>query len=208
MRVLIVAENLLVRAGLAALVDEMADCDVIGQSTIHELSYGLSYSQPDTLLIDMGWTADQQPIQWSEVVESTLPTLVLVPDDSIAPDVLGMLADVQQYGLLLRDSQTEVIRAGLQAVYYGLVVIDASLSQVVLQRRESLPTPPSDALTPREDEVLQLLAKGLTNKAIAHQLDITDHTVKFHVNAIMSKVGAQSRTEAVVKATQFGWIIL
>ena len=57
-------------------------------------------------------------------------------------------------------------------------------------------------LTPREDEVLQLLAQGMTNKAIAHQLGITDHTVKFHVNAIMTKLNAQSRTDAVIRATR------
>jgi DNA-binding NarL/FixJ family response regulator len=57
-------------------------------------------------------------------------------------------------------------------------------------------------------EVLQLLAEGLANKAIAHRLDISDHTVKFHVNAILSKFGAQSRTEAVVRATRLGLILL
>jgi len=208
MRVLIVAENLLARAGLAALVDEMAGCDVVGQTTTRELSYGLSYAQPDILLVDLGWTADRQPVQLNELVESDLPLIVLIPDDEAASDVLGRLARAENYGLLLRESQPDVIQAGLQAVYHGLVVLDAALSQVAIQRRDAIPISPSDPLTPREDEVLQLLAKGMTNKAIAHQLAITDHTVKFHVNAIMSKLGAQSRTEAVVKATQLGWIIL
>jgi len=63
-------------------------------------------------------------------------------------------------------------------------------------------------LTPREQEVLQLLAEGLPNKAIASQLSISEHTVKFHVNAIMGKLGAQSRTEAVTRATRAGLILL
>ncbi|MBI1880571.1 MAG: response regulator transcription factor, partial [Chloroflexi bacterium] len=63
-------------------------------------------------------------------------------------------------------------------------------------------------LTPRELEVLQLLAEGLPNKAIARRLDISDHTVKFHVNAILSKLSAQSRTDAVVRATRLGLILL
>ena len=70
--------------------------------------------------------------------------------------------------------------------------------------QESPPSP----LTAREHQVLQLLAQGLTNRAIALQLGITQHTVKFHVNAIMSKLDAQSRTEAVVRATQLGMIAL
>jgi DNA-binding NarL/FixJ family response regulator len=56
--------------------------------------------------------------------------------------------------------------------------------------------------------VLHLLAQGLPNKLIARQLGITDHTVKYHVNAIMSKLGAQSRTDAVVRATRAGWLTL
>ena len=63
-------------------------------------------------------------------------------------------------------------------------------------------------LTARENEVLQLLARGMTNKAIALELGITEHTIKFHVNAIMGKLGAQSRTEAVVRASQLGMIVL
>ena len=57
-------------------------------------------------------------------------------------------------------------------------------------------------------EVLALLAEGLPNKTIAHRLNISEHTVKFHVNAIMGKLGAQSRTEAVVRATRLGLILL
>ena len=65
-----------------------------------------------------------------------------------------------------------------------------------------------EELTPRETEVLQLLADGLTNKAIAQRLGISDHTVKFHVNAVLGKLGAQSRTEAVVRASRLGLLQL
>jgi DNA-binding NarL/FixJ family response regulator len=67
---------------------------------------------------------------------------------------------------------------------------------------------PDEPLTPREMEVLQRLAEGLTNKAIAQELGISEHTIKFHVNAIMGKLHAQSRTEAVVRATRLGLILL
>ena len=63
---------------------------------------------------------------------------------------------------------------------------------------------PVEALTPRENEVLQLLAEGLTNQAIAQRLAISEHTVKFHVNAILGKLAAQSRADAVVRATRLG----
>jgi DNA-binding NarL/FixJ family response regulator len=67
---------------------------------------------------------------------------------------------------------------------------------------------PSDPLTPREQEVLQLLAEGLPNKVIAQRLTISEHTVKFHINAILGKLGAQSRTDAVVRATRSGLLLL
>ncbi len=63
-------------------------------------------------------------------------------------------------------------------------------------------------LTPRETQVLQLLAEGLPNKVIASQLEISEHTVKFHINSIMGKLGAQSRTDAVMRATRSGLILL
>ena len=63
-------------------------------------------------------------------------------------------------------------------------------------------------LTPREHEVLGLVAEGLPNKSIADHLSISEHTVRFHVNSIMSKLGAQSRTEAVTRATRLGLLLL
>jgi DNA-binding NarL/FixJ family response regulator len=66
----------------------------------------------------------------------------------------------------------------------------------------------SGELSPRETEVLSLIAEGLANKAVAGRLDISEHTVKFHVNAILGKLGAQSRTEAVTRATRMGLISL
>jgi DNA-binding NarL/FixJ family response regulator len=80
---------------------------------------------------------------------------------------------------------------------------------------EQIPWPPArpdgvplEELTAREMEVLQLLAEGLPNKSIAQRLDISEHTVKFHVNSILRKLEAQSRTEAVVQATRLGLILL
>ena len=67
---------------------------------------------------------------------------------------------------------------------------------------------PAEDLTPRELDVLRLVAEGLPNKEIAHRLDISEHTVKFHVNALLRKLGAHSRTEAVTAATRSGLILL
>jgi DNA-binding NarL/FixJ family response regulator len=110
--------------------------------------------------------------------------------------------------LLLRDASVEKLVAALNSAAQGLVTLDPVFIDALLPPAQPAPTPPVETLTPRELEVLQHLAEGLPNKAIARRLDISEHTVKFHVNAIMSKLGVQSRTEAVVRATQLGLILL
>jgi DNA-binding NarL/FixJ family response regulator len=103
---------------------------------------------------------------------------------------------------------TDKLVAAAQAVANGLVVVEPKLTVSLLPATESDDFIPDEQLTPREMEVLQRLAEGLTNKAIAQELGISEHTVKFHVNAIMGKLQAQSRTEAVVRATRLGLILL
>ena len=91
----------------------------------------------------------------------------------------------------------------------GLVVVDPELARALpvnrLAEEDALVVEP---LTPRELDVLQLLAEGAANKEIARRLEISEHTVKYHVNAILGKLSAQSRTEAVVRATRAGLIML
>jgi DNA-binding NarL/FixJ family response regulator len=109
---------------------------------------------------------------------------------------------------LLREASATRLQASLQAVSSGLVVCDEALGAALMPTRHADFMPLMDALTPREFEVLRLVAEGLPNKIIAARLHISEHTVKFHVNALMGKLGAQSRTEAVVRATRLGLLLL
>ncbi len=128
-------------------------------------------------------------------------------------------------GMLPRDASAEEIVAAVEAVASGLVVLDrraaASLAAFAAARtpaaRSAAGGPasglealdvPGDPLTPRELEVLQLLAQGLANKTIAARLHVSEHTAKFHVASIMTKLGAASRTEAVTLAARRGLLIL
>ena len=107
---------------------------------------------------------------------------------------IGIAADVRK----LEAQQTCVERILQEWGSLDVLIANAGLGHFA----------PIEDLTPRETEVIQLIAEGMTNKAIAQQLDISAHTVKFHVNAIMNKLAAQSRTEAVVRATRMGLISL
>jgi DNA-binding NarL/FixJ family response regulator len=202
-RVLVVADDPLARAGLGALLAEQPGCTLAGQvAPTADLVDEVSVYQPDVLLWDLGW--DPEPDLLFDFVDVELPVVALLADESLAAE--AWLAGVR--GLLTREVGAEALVAALQAVVQGLAAIDPTLAAALLPTRERESEALVEPLTPREEEVLQLLADGLANKAIALQLGISEHTVKFHVNAILGKLGAQSRTEAVVRATRLGLIIL
>ncbi len=88
------------------------------------------------------------------------------------------------------------------------MTLDESFAGALLRPQPPLPDPLVEPLTPREIEVLQLLAGGLANKEIGSRLGISESTAKFHVNSILGKLGAQGRTDAVVRAVRMGLVLL
>lgn len=206
-RIVIIGDNLLARAGLAALLAQF--CEVVGQtSAAATLPEDIEVFQPDAVLVDLGWSPEKLLSQLMSLVESDVPLVALLADDNAADDVLSALAEFAIYGLLRQNTPPERIVAALNAAIDGLIVLDPLLAKIAIPTTSQALDTPAETLTKREIEVLQLLATGQTNKAIARKLGITDHTVKFHVNAIMTKLGAQSRTDAVVRATRAGLLLL
>lgn len=110
-------------------------------------------------------------------------------------------------GALSRSAPTTAIGPAALAVAAGHWVLDEAFGSALLQLREAAPTSPS-VLSPREQEVLSLLSEGLSNRDVAERLGISRHTAKFHVNAILDKLGATTRTEAVVLAARSGLLSL
>ena len=204
LRVLVVARDSLARAGLTALLGQRPGCDLVGQvAGDASLSADLKVYRPDVVVWDLGWSPSLE-----------LENLAALPDDGIP--VLALVADATQAGeawsagargVLLRETDAETLLTALSAVVRGLAVFDPDSIGALPFVRSSALSPASD-LTPRELETLKLLAEGLPNKAIASRLGISEHTVKFHVNSILGKLGAQSRTEAVTRATRLGLILL
>ncbi len=212
LRVLIVADDPLARAGLATLLTQQPGCMVVGQMAGQaDVLAGLRLYQPDVVVWDLGWepalelaAAPTGLEQLADVRDAGQPVVALLPDDRYS--ALVWASGVRS--LLPRDVDAATLGLALPAVAQGLVVCDVELVSGLLPARHPQPMSPTEALTPREQEVLQLLAEGLPNKTIADRLHISEHTVKFHVNAILSKLGAQSRTEAVVRATRLGLLLL
>jgi NarL family two-component system response regulator YdfI len=114
-------------------------------------------------------------------------------------------------GILPTDANADEILEAIQAAAIGLTVIHPDLLDALLgllPSPRSLPIEPDQPLTSREIEVLKMLAEGLGNKAIARRLKISEHTVKFHIGSIFSKLNASSRTEAVILGARQGMIVL
>lgn len=206
--ILVMADNVLARMGLTALLADQPEIGQIIQAPIDgDWNAALQQRQPDVVVIDAGWNMGTIALAIEPLSDLDAPILVLVATEDALTDIPDALTQ-RAYGLLLRDSDPELIVIALRALASGLIVIEPLLSNALYQRPSVSVETIGQALTPREFEVLQLLAQGLTNKAIALRLNITEHTVKFHVNAIMGKLNAQSRTDAVVRATRLGWILL
>jgi two-component system, NarL family, nitrate/nitrite response regulator NarL len=206
-RVFIVADDWLSRTGLATLLSEATGCESVGQSADSaQLAEDIDRTDPDLIVVDLGWNPEAAKLENALAVD--LPVIALVPSEDDAQAMNAALMPAGEYGLLLRDSDPEQLSAAIGSVANGLVVIDPALVTAIMQQPPPQADPLLDPLTPRENEVLQLLARGLTNKAIAQRLEISEHTVKFHVNAVMGKLQAQSRTDAVIRATRLGLVLL
>ena len=206
LRVLVVADDHLARAGLAALIDDQPGCAVAGQvSGLDYASIGPDVFSHDVEVWDLGWVPERALEAFvGDTDEHAPPAVVLMADESSAAQAWAAGAR----GILARDVDGEILGSALSAVVRGLAVIGPEMTSALHPAAAEPLLIPSTELTPREIEVLGLVADGLPNKAIAQRLSISEHTVKFHVNAVMSKLGAQSRTEAVTRATRMGLISL
>jgi len=192
LRVQIDSPDPMVAASLAAALSGAADV---------ELTHA---PEPSALLL---WDAGATPALMRKRIAS-LPAersaLVLVAAIEDAPFALAAGAQ----GVLLRELDRERLLSALWAIAHGLLVLDPSMAvraQLAAADARELGQQP---LTAREREVLQLVADGLSNRRIATRLAVSEHTVKFHVNAILEKLGADSRTQAVVTAVRRGLLWL
>ena len=208
-RVLVVAVYPALRAGLRSLFDGAAGIEVVGERSPSALLATPGAEVADALVLDLGNEADSLLASLDELMAGT-PTVLLASDPE---DFHGIvLASSAPRAYLLREAGADELAAAVQGVARGLVVMDPAVVGAVTERhgdpiRAALDAP-AEPLTERESEVLRLLALGLPNKGIALRLGISEHTVKFHVGAILAKLGAAGRTEAVMLAARQGLLPL
>jgi DNA-binding NarL/FixJ family response regulator len=194
--ILVVSRDPLARGGLAALVSARAELQLAAQVTPAEVPRAAARAAPAALLWELGGPEGAEALRGAPA-----PVVALVADEREA----GLALRAGARGALLRGAAPEAIAAALLGAARGLAVLDGDLAGELLRLPAAAPAEP---LTPREREVLALLAEGLANKAIAARLGISEHTAKFHVNAILGKLGVESRAEAIVQAARTGLVVL
>jgi DNA-binding NarL/FixJ family response regulator len=211
-RVLIADDQPLVRAGLSALVDMESDLEVVGEAAngIEALELARRL-RPDVACLDIRMPGRDGISVARELcgpdVADPIPVLVLTTFD-LDDYVFGAL-EAGVSGFLLKDAEPDTITAAIRQVAAGNGTIDQSLTRRIMrefvQRRSLQPVTTSresDVLTGREQEILRLLAQGMSNEQIAQALIVETSTVKSHLARILPKLGVQSRLQAVVWAYQ------
>jgi len=212
--VMVHTANLIMRAGLESIIRTNPTIEVVGNASgSATLMQGIEELQPDVVLLE--WiSSDDTAMLENElafVTEQNAPAVVLLADNfdkDWATEALNKGVRV----LIPRSATANEITASVVAAAAGLLVLHPDFAEDLFPRNESttrtLPSSPMQALTPREIEVLGMLALGLGNKTIAKRLGISEHTVKFHISSIFQKLNASSRTEAVTLGARLGLIML
>ncbi len=187
-----------VRAGLMALLSAGDGLEIVaGSGPLGDMTS----LDADVLVVDLA--SDDRALEAIEEQVSGIP-LVLVGGN---PALDLPEAGDQPIAYLPANVESGALVAAVRAVHAGLIVVDPEYRAVIgwqAEQRPVLDGETLDILTPREHEVLRLVAAGLPNKTIARELGISEHTAKFHVGSLLAKLGAASRTEAVTIATRRG----
>lgn len=201
----IAADDPLARRALGAALAAEPDLEVVGDASLGaDLRPLLERFDPGAAILDLGLDPDAGLTRLRAAELPVIALVLLLPEGGPAAEALALGARA----LLARDLEPARLAIAVAAAARGFMVIDEPLAAAVLRERQSARRPPEDTLTPRELEVLELLSRGLSNRAIGAALGISDNTAKFHVNAILTKLGAETRTEAVVLGAKLGLIAL
>lgn len=194
-----IAASPMVRAGLEALV--RADSRFPLVPATNQNGSGL---RSDVVL------AESELGSVARILTAAAGTPIVLITDDLSRSDLHRLLQAGVRAVLQRDATQEEIIAAIEAVAAGLTALAPEQMDLLLPAADNEESEPwvHEALTSREAEVLAMLAEGASNKEIAAQLSISEHTAKFHVSSILSKLGASTRTEAVSRGVRQGLIVI
>jgi NarL family two-component system response regulator YdfI len=220
LRVLISAASSITRAGMERLLEKQPGVYLVGAiSNVDGLPAAIAENDPDVVLLHL--EAQLSETNWEELTSLAVPIVLLADEVDLVSATVALAGGVQ--AILLGDATGAELAAAAHSAAAGLLTLSGDLADLVRQSLlahsseeadESVgsPSPIADAspehLTLREREVLEMMMEGLLNKEIAAHLNISAHTVKFHISSILGKLGASTRTEAAAIGLRRGLITI
>jgi len=205
----VVAVSSMAQAGMASLVESVPGLEVAASLGPGAAARIGGQVEPDVCLVDLERPRDAEDILGPLLASLDCPLVAMTePDGFDAARAAGAI------GVVTPSIPPGALAAALQAACLGVGVVypPAALVPTMTAPADEPAEAggpgarPLEVLTPRELQVLRLMADGLTNQQVAARLEISEHTAKFHVSAVLGKLGAQSRAEAVTKGYRFGLI--
>jgi len=210
--VLVVDDHPVVRFGLKHMLGEADDIEIVGElESIHGLKQALAESQPDVVLLDLE-LGDANGVDALRKLREEAPSIrVVIYTSHDEEERIVQAAELGVDGYLLKGCPPQELLQAIRSVCEGGTALEASVAAKLMQHMNAHATRNTEAtvhFSKRETQVLGLLASGKTNRNIGTTLFISESTVKFHVHAILNKLDAGNRTEAVSIAVQQGIITL
>jgi DNA-binding NarL/FixJ family response regulator len=212
-RVVLADDHAVVRKGIHDFLEEAGDIQVVAEATTGtEAVTATLEQQPDVTVLDIQMP-EMSGVEAARQIKAQAPevqVLVLTAYDD-DPYIFAML-QAGASGYVLKNASSEELVRAVRAVARGESALDPTVTAKVMSQLAGGKPPGAQAvvegLTERELDVLRLAAKGHTNRAIGHELGISDRTVQGHLANIFGKLGVSTRTEAVLLAVKQGWITL
>ncbi len=210
-KVLLVDDHTVVLKGLAFFLSTQEDLELVGEANNgKEALVKVGETTPDVILMDL-YMPEMDGVEATAYIKKEYPNVKVIVLTSFS-DQAHVLPALRAgaSGYMLKDVEPDQLVEAIRSAYKGNIqlhpdIANALLSQTLpVEEKEEEPSIQVDVLTARENEVLQLLAKGMSNKEVASVLVITEKTVKAHVSSILSKLNLSDRTQAALYAVKNG----
>ena len=215
-RVLLVDDQSLIRQGLKALLELEPDLQVVGEAENGQNALDLIETlqgtplQPDVVMMDVRMPVMDGVAATRQISDRFAGTKVLMLTTFDDDEYVATALRYGAIGYLLKDTPSEELAAAIRAVHKGYTQLGPGLVEKIMAKvPAAAPVPPAsppsswDELTPREQEVLRMIAKGASNREIAKALYISEGTVKNHVTNILNRLNLRDRTQAAIFANSF-----